>query len=47
MFSGSSGCCTARLAQGWRRKKEGFLPKDKEGFLGMRLSVYVLFECSL
>lgn len=45
VLSGSSVCCTAGWAWGWRREKERFLPKEKEGFLGVRLCIYVLFEC--
>lgn len=45
LLAGSSTCCTAGWAQGWRREKEGFLPKEKEGFLGVRFCIYVLLEC--
>ena len=45
MLAGRSMCCTAGWAQGWRREKEGFLPREKERFLRVRLCIYVLFEC--
>lgn len=41
----SSVCCTAGWAWRRRREKEGFLLREKEGFLEVRLCIYVLFEC--
>lgn len=46
MLTGISMCCAVGWAQGGEGRRKDFCQKEKEGFIGVRLYIYVLFECT-